>query len=160
MLEPHLPLEHGRQTLPRPRRASPHACVVGSGQQRRTHAAAWSRGSWLQLLVKPIQKRETACRSSCRSIQHKINVHPPRVSWDRRGCFSSSSARRLLGMTSVEQRLISAGKVRASGYHLGEATRQVVIGRYVNVCFYHGCRPSSRVTSARPPATRRRVRVS
>ena len=89
----------------------------GWGQQRRTHAAAWSLGSWLQLLVKTIRKRETACRSSCRSIQRsqttdtasyriaasccqpgngvvRINVHPPWVSWDRRGCFSSSSALR------------------------------------------------------------------
>ena len=40
------------------------------GQQRRTHAAAWSLGSWLQLLVKTIRKRETACRSSCARGRH------------------------------------------------------------------------------------------
>ena len=39
--------------------------LVRVGQLRRTHAAAWSLGSWLQLLVKTIRKRETACRSSC-----------------------------------------------------------------------------------------------
>ena len=67
------------------------------------------------------------------------------------GIAQASALRRLLhhmhcGTPSPRRIAQRLGKVRASG-RLGEATRQVVFGRYVNVCSNHGCKHSPRVAT-------------